>query len=135
MKDALTKQDESFLENIGIAGVLIALTCLMQHLVLMNEDNWISLLLIVVYLATIIGYVLLMKKNPAAPLLLLICGILLFLAEALFIIAQTYSLILLIQVLFTSATVVYVYVSGFPAKLKAKYLAKKAEKEKWEELI
>ncbi|MEI9958565.1 MAG: hypothetical protein WDM90_20175 [Ferruginibacter sp.] len=75
--DILTKSEESFCENAGLGGLLLSLTCLIQHLFFM-EPHWITYSIMGIYILPITGFVLLMKKKANAPSLILVSMILIF---------------------------------------------------------
>ena len=126
----LTRQQISFCDNAGLAGILLGLCCLIQHLFFMIP-GWITVTIILIYLLSIIGFFLLMKRSEKAPLLLLISGILLFIQEAFMILAGVYSLALLFFLIYVVVIVVLIYTSPLPKKLKLQAAAIKAEREEW----
>ena len=84
--DHLTKEQEEFCENGGLAGVLISLACLIQFLFFM-VPQWISFGIIGVYVLCITGCILLMKKSVIALRVLMASAILVFALEVLMIFA------------------------------------------------
>ena len=130
--DHLTKQQQSFCDNTGLGGVLLALTCLFQHLYLMIP-NWFSVTMVVVYLFAIISFVFLMRKSVAAPVLLLISTILIFLQEAIMILGMAYSLVLLLLLVYSIVIVVLIFTSStkLQTNLKLHAAAKREEQQEW----
>jgi hypothetical protein len=130
----LTKKQESFCENAGIFGVLISATCLIQHIVFM-VPGWLTYSIIFVYLLSITGFTLLARRSAKAYLLILISTILIFLVEVLMIVELTFSLVLLIQLIYSVMMIVFMNIDGIQKQLKRKEMNEKAEKEKWNGLI
>jgi hypothetical protein len=132
--DVLTKQQESFCENMGLAGLMIAVTTLIQHMVFMIP-GWITITIIPVYVLTITGFVLLMRKSVAALRLLFISAILVLLVEAFMIISLAFSLMVFILLLYLIVIVALLYSGETQKQLKKKYLAEKEELEKWNGIV
>ena len=130
--DHLTKQQQSFCDNTGLGGVLLALTCLIQHLYLMIP-GWLSITMMIVYLFSILSFVFLMRKSVVAPVLLLISTILIFLQEAVMILAMAYSLVLLLLLVYSIVIVMLVFTSstGLQKNLRLLAAAKKEEQQEW----
>ena len=128
--DHLSKEQTSFCDNAGLAGVLIGLCCLIQFLVFMIP-SWITITIVCVYILSIISFFLLARRSDKAPTLLLISSILLFLQEAFMILAGAYSLVLLIFLIYLIVIVVLIYISPLPKVLKLQAAAIKAEKDEW----
>ncbi|HMC99978.1 MAG TPA: hypothetical protein VKH37_07490 [Ferruginibacter sp.] len=130
----LSKQDESFLNNMGIAGVLLSLTCLVQHLIFM-VDFWVSYLVIGIYIISLIGYIFMLKKAEAVTVLLLISTILIFLVQVYLVLSATFSLILLLLLAYSTITTVLLYSMSFPQKLRVYHLALREEENNWRGIL
>lgn len=126
----LTKRDEHFCETAGMFGLLLTACCLIQHLYFMLP-HWISFSIIAVYIITIVGFTLLMRKSGAAFVVLLISAALVFLVEVTMIITLTFSLILIFLLLYVIIAVALGYASGVPANLRAQSVAKAADEAEW----
>ena len=132
--EQLTKQQENFCEIAGIFGVLISLSCLIQHLFFMIP-HWITISIIGIYILCITGFVLLMKKSVAASPVLLISGILVFLLEILMMLSLTFSLVLGILMVYLIIIVALLYTGGVKTQIKKKSIAVREEKAKWNGII
>ena len=132
--DHLSEKDEAFLSNMGIAGVLLTSTCLIQ-LILVMEGHWITFTIIGIYLLSLASYILMIKKSATAPPMLLVSAILIFLAEAFLILTLTFSLVLLLLLIYSAVTVALVYTSGIIKKLQQRDLAEKQERDNWKNII
>lgn len=130
----LTKKQEAFCENTGIFGVLISATCLIQHIVFMIP-GWLTYSIILVYLLSITGFIFLAKRSVSAYLIIFIGTILIFLVEALMILELTFSLVLLILLIYSVVIIVFMNIDGVQKQLKQKEMNEKAEKEKWNSII
>lgn len=130
----LTKKQESFCENAGIFGALISATCLIQHIIFM-VPGWLTYSIIFVYLLSITGFTLLARRSARAYLLIFISTILIFLVEVLMIVELTFSLVLLIQLIYSVMIIVFMNIDGIQKQLKKKEMNEKAEREKWNGLI
>jgi predicted membrane protein len=128
--DVLTKQQESFCENAGLFGTMLSVACLIQHIVFMIP-HWISFSIIPVYVLSIAGYILLMKKSVSALPLLLISAILVFLLEALLLFSLTFSLVLFLLLIYSIVIVVLFFTGNMQKQLRKKALAEKEDAEKW----
>lgn len=130
--DHLSKQQENFCDNAGLAGVLISLTCLFQHFYFMIP-GWVTYSIIIVYLSALAGFILLMRKSPSAFGVLLISGILILALESFMILAKTYSLVLLLLLIYTVIIIALMYTSAELQKnLRRRHIAKKADEAEWE---
>jgi membrane-bound ClpP family serine protease len=132
--DFLTKPQQNFCNNAGIAGLLLAITCLIQHLIFM-VPHWVAYTMIVAYVITIVAYILLMKENGNAFLLLIICSATLFVLEVYMIMALVFSLVVLLLLLYTAVIAATMYGLGLPQKLIEYNKLQRAEKEKWDGVI
>jgi predicted membrane protein len=132
--DILTKKQENFCENTGLFGVMTATACLLQHLFFMIP-TWITFSIIPVYILSIIGFVLLMKKTAAAFRVLFISTILVFLLEAFMIISLAFSLVLLILLLYMVVIVTLLYMDEIAQQLKRKNFAEQEEAAQWDNIL
>ena len=132
--EILTKRQESFCDNAGLFGVMIAVACMIQHMIFMIP-HWVTFAIIGVYLLCIVGFALLMKKSPVATPLLLISGILIFLLESYMILSLTFSLVILILLIYITVIVTLLYTDGVAKQLKKKSIAEKEEADQWNGVI
>ena len=132
--EQLTKQQENFCEIAGIFGVMISLSCLIQHLFFMIP-HWITISIIGIYILCITGFVLLIKKSVAASPVLLISVILVFLLEILMTLSLTFSLVLMILLVYLIIIVALLYTGDVKTQIKKKRIAVREEKAKWDGII
>jgi hypothetical protein len=124
------QKDENLCEYTGLFGILLSLTCLIQHFVV-TRSLWITQLMTVGYIFAIIVFLLLALKKPAAPVLLIISAVFSFITQIIWVKGFAFSLVVLLLVLYTAVAVVVLYVEQLPQKLKQKRLAEKEEEELW----
>ncbi len=132
--DHLNKQQESFCENAGLAGVLLSLTCLIQHMVFMLP-HWVMFVIIGVYIFCIAAFILLMKKAAISPLLLLINAGLIFIIEVFMILSLAFSPVIIILLLYVIVIAVVLYMGAIPAQLKKRAMALKEEDARWNNVL
>ena len=126
----LTGRQQNLCEYGGAFGVLLTLTCLIQHLVV-TVSNWITYPMIPFYLFTVIVFFLLALKKTVAPVLLIISSILALVVQWVWIKHQSFSLVVLILLIYIVVIIVSLYTEQVPAKLREKRRAEKAEQEIW----
>jgi hypothetical protein len=88
----LTDKNKDLCTYTGVFGILLSLTCLIQHFVV-AIPHWVTFIITLVYLLTITSFSLLAVMKPAAPVLLIISSVLVFLTEAFLIISGLFSLV------------------------------------------
>ncbi|HUS01886.1 MAG TPA: hypothetical protein VMY77_09175 [Chitinophagaceae bacterium] len=127
----LSKGDETVCTCFAIFGGLIAVTSLIQFLVY-TTYNFLSLVIIGIYLFNIISYVLLGLLKRHAPLFIFISTLLSFLIYFIFTYAYIFSAIIIILFVCNSIAAIIIVLEKLPAKIKHKHNAEKLEKEYWE---
>lgn len=132
---SLPEKDQQFCSWIGLSGLGISVTCLLQHLGFMNYSVWMAYAIIPVYIFSIIAFSLLIAKSPAAPVCILISAILVFLDEVYVFLTLTFSLILLMLVLYSVVVTVLVYVNGLPARLRQFARQQRSEDDFWKDKL
>ncbi len=124
------QKDENICEYAGSFGVLLSLTCLVQHFVV-TRSLWITQLMTIGYIFAIIAFLLLALKKPVAPVLLIISAVFSFITEIIWVKGFAFSLVVLLLVLYNVIIVVVLYVEQVPQKLKQKRQAEQEEEELW----
>ncbi|HEX7844374.1 MAG TPA: hypothetical protein VF476_01160 [Chitinophagaceae bacterium] len=127
----LTNSQQSVCGYGGLAGILLAATCMVQ-LFVYGTSHWIVPVLLSVYLFAVISFFLLSLQKSVAPLLLIISAVLILGAEVVWILSNAFSLVVVLLFVYNAVIVVFLYIEQIPKKLKQKQLALKAEKELWE---
>jgi hypothetical protein len=127
----LTNRQQDICTYGGLFGVLITLTCLIQHLTVANPEYAFYKIIASAYVFIILSYMLLSFQKPIS-LILLFASILLSIGiEIVWMRDLAFSLIVLILLLYTVIIVVVVYTEQIPQRLKQKRLAELEEEKKW----
>jgi hypothetical protein len=126
----LTERQQNLCEYGGVFGVLLTLTCLVQHLVV-TVSNWITYSMIPFYLFIIVTFFLLSFKKTAAPVLLIASAVLALLLQGVWMLHYSFSLVVLILFLYLVVIIVSLYGEQVPAGLRNKQKAEKAEEDSW----
>jgi predicted neutral ceramidase superfamily lipid hydrolase len=130
----LTNKQQDFFTYTGTFGALLATTCLVQHMAI-TRDHWITYVMMLIYIFSILGFVLLALKKVSAPILLIVSAVLVLIAELILIRNFVFSLVVLLLFLYSTVIVVSLYVEQLPKKLKEQALAEKIENEMWKDKI
>ena len=130
----LTKQQEGFCENAGLFGVMIAVTCIIQMMIVMVA-HWIPFTVIGAYFLSIAGFIMLMKKSASAFRVLFISSITIFIMAALVLLSNIFSLLLLILLAYLIVIITLLYTGPIPLQLKKRQLAVMEEEKKWNNVL
>jgi hypothetical protein len=125
-----TNRQQDLCAYLGIFGVLIALTCIVQLLIIANA-HWIPLTLLGMYLFVLTSFILLALQKSVAPLLLIISSSLSLLSETALILTGLFSAIVILQFIYSIVITVFIYMDEIPKRLKEKAVLLKAEKDSW----
>jgi hypothetical protein len=125
-----TNRQQDLCAYLGIFGVLIALTCIVQLLIIANA-HWIPLTLLGMYLFVLTSFILLALQKSVAPLLLIISSSLSLLSETALILTGLFSAIVIIQFIYSIVITIFIYMDEIPKRLKEKAVLLKAEKDSW----
>ena len=129
--DPLTNSQLNICTYGGIFGVLIALTCFIQ-LMIVGVNNWRVPLLLSIYLIAAASYFLLALQKHFAPLLLILSAGLILIAQVIWILGLAFSFVVSLLLLYSIVMVALVYADNVPAQLKKKKQALDAENASWE---
>lgn len=126
----LTKRQKDFCEFAAIAGGLLTLTCLVQHLIVAIPNtltNW----MIAPYPFMIVAFLLLGLQKPVSVIFVIVGAALSAILEYLWITHFAFSLVVLLLFMFHTVIVVVLFMENIPTKLKLKRAAQKAEADEW----
>lgn len=129
--DPLTNSQLNICAYGGWFGVLLALTCFIQ-LMIVGSEGWRVNVILVIYLVAGASYLCLALQKHFAPLFLIISLALVFIAEILWILSLAFSLVVLLLVVYNIVMVILVYVEQIPAGLKNRKRALEAEEASWD---
>jgi hypothetical protein len=129
--DPLTNRQKNLCEYGGLFGVLLSVTCLVQHFIL-AIPNKITNPMIPVYIFAIVTFILMALQKAFSLILLIITAALLAIVEYEFTTHYAFSLVVLLLFLYSVIIIVTLLAEQIPQKLKQKQKAKKAEESFWE---
>ncbi len=126
----LTDRNKEFCTYTGVFGVLLSLTCLIQHFVI-AIPHWVTFMVTLVYLFTITSFALLALQKAAAPVMLIISSVLVFMTEAFLMITGLFSLVVILLFIYCIVITIVVYMDGIPKKLSTEAAKQRAERNEW----
>jgi hypothetical protein len=132
--EVLTNRQKNLCEYGGIFGVLLSLTCLVQHLVV-AIPNKITNPMIPGYLFAIIAFTLLGLQKINAVIFLIISGANAAFTEYQWMKHYAFSLVVLMLFIYHVIIIVAIYVEQVPETLKQKRMAQKEEEDLWKDKI
>lgn len=130
----LTNHEKNLCEYGAVIGILLSLTCLVQHLILAIPSA-ITNPMIPAYVFAVIAFLLLALQKPVSILLLIISFVFMFIINVVWMRHFSFSLAVLLLLIYHLVAVIILFVEGIPMKLKRKAAAEKAEKESWADKI
>lgn len=133
LEDPLSKKQENFCETAGILGVLIAITCFIQYAIVMIP-HWINYIILLIYLFSLVGFILLARKSARAMMFIIISTILIFLLEIFMVLMLVFSLVLLVLLFYSLVMLILLKAMGIQKQLKIKAAEDELEKEKWDNI-
>lgn len=129
--NTLTTKQEELCSYGGGFGALLSLTCLIQHLIVMTS-HWIAVVMVFLYLFSIIAFIILIMQKSIAPALLIVSASLIFIAEALLILAGVFSLVVVLLLVYSIVMILVLYMGEFHKKFKEKARLLQEEQKAWE---
>ena len=134
LQDVLTAKQQDLCNYTGLFGVLIALTCLIQHIAI-TRAHWITFMMVGIYLFIITAFVMIALQKVMAPILLIIAAVFSLIAELILIMNDVFSLAVVVLLIYTVVIVVVMYLENIPGLLKQKAVLLKAEEDLWKDKI
>jgi len=126
----LTNRQKNVCEYSATFGVLLTLTCLIQHLIIAIPGP-VYILMFFGYVFAIISFLLLGFQIHFSVFLLIVSAAISLMIEFLWMANFAFSLVVLLLFLYHGVIVVVVFVEGIPKKLRMKRAAAKAERDLW----
>lgn len=126
----LNNQQKNICEYGGLFGILLSLTCLVQHLILAIPSH-ITNPMIPVYILCISGFLLLALLKPVALYFLFAGALLTLVIEWRYITYITFSLVVLLLFIYHVIMIVLLITEQIPARLIRARQLKEAEEEEW----
>lgn len=130
----LTNQQKDFCAYTGAFGALLSATCFIQHMII-ARDHWITHVLTLIYIFSLLSFFLLALKKAYAPLLLIIATFFALVAELLLVASFLFSMVVILLFLYSFVIVVIMYVDQLPRKLKEQALSEKMEEQVWKQRL
>ncbi|MGQ0739524.1 MAG: hypothetical protein ACT4OJ_10725 [Bacteroidota bacterium] len=128
--DLLTNRQKNICEYGGLFGVLLSLTCLIQHLVAAIPGP-VTNPMIPAYTFCIAGFLLLGLQKRIALIWLIISAVLSLIIEWRWMTHYSFSLVVLMLFLYHVIIIVAVYAEQIPRKLKQMKEARQSEEDFW----
>ncbi|HWR32690.1 MAG TPA: hypothetical protein VN451_04165 [Chitinophagaceae bacterium] len=126
----LTNRQKNICEYGGIFGVLLSLTCLVQHIAVAIPGN-ITNPMIPGYLFAIAAFTLLGLQKSWSLILIIISAANAAFTEFQWIMHYSFSLVVLMLFIYHVIIIVGVYTEQIPEALKRKQQMKKEEEDEW----
>ena len=125
-----SNRDKNLCEYGGIFGVLLSLTCLIQHIAVAIPGK-VTNPMIPGYLFAIAAFILLSLQKTYAIILLIISGAYSAFTEYQWMKHYSFSLVVLLLFIYHVIIVVGLFAEQIPERLKQKRLAEKEEEDAW----
>jgi uncharacterized membrane protein len=126
----LTRREKNTCEYLGVAGALLSAACFVQHIAL-AIPSYLTYPMIPAYVFAVICFICLALQQPLSVILLIISAVFTFAIEYIYITHFSFSLLVILLLLYQVITLVLLYNDSIPKKLKMKRAAEKAEKDEW----
>ena len=130
----LSNRNINLCEYGGGFGVLLSLTCLVQHFAV-AIPNRVTNPMIPIYLFAILAFLLLAFQRIYSMVLLIGSAVLSFIAEFLWMTHAAFSFVVLALFIYHVIIIVVLYTEQVPQHLKQKKLAEKKEEEFWSDKL
>jgi hypothetical protein len=131
----LTIRQENICTYGGVFGVLVTLTCLIQHLAVTNPQHWAAKLIVPAYIFILLSFLLLAFQKIVALVFLIISAVFALGIELVWLLDASFSLVVLILLMYHVVMIVVLFAEQIPAKLKQKRKAILEEEMKWADKI
>lgn len=127
----LTERQQNFCTYGGTFGILIALTCLIQHMVVVVRSNWVTHTMIMFYVIIAVFFLLLALQKSFAPILLIIGAVFSLITQYIWMRELSFSLAVLLLFVYHIILLVALYTEQVPGQLLRKRRAEIEEESKW----
>lgn len=128
--DALSNRQKNFCEYGGIFGILISLTCLIQHIAVAIPTN-ITNPMIPGYVFAALSFALLAFQKSYAVILLIISAAYSGFTEYQWMKAHSFSLVVLILFIYHVIIIINIYEENIPESIQQKSMIERAEQDEW----
>lgn len=132
--DTLTNRQKDICSYGGAFGILLSLTCLIQHMMI-TRTHWLTFVMLCIYFFAALSFFLLALQKHIAPLLLIISTAFAFIAQVILMRHALFSLVVVLLLMYHVVVVVIMYVEQIPKRLKLKAQLLREEEENWRDKI
>lgn len=126
----LSKRHEFICTYGGVFGILLSIACMIQHMIV-TTSSWIAQAMTPYYLLAAVAFFLLSLQKMIAPILIIISTVLSLAVQWVWMKDLSFSLLVLMLVLYHATMIVMIYVEQVPQTLKLRKQQRKAEEEMW----
>ncbi|MFN8291621.1 MAG: hypothetical protein U0U70_15295 [Chitinophagaceae bacterium] len=133
-QDQLTNRQKNICEYGGVFGVLLSLTCLIQHFIFAIPNKY-SNPMIPAYLLCITAFLLLALLKRVALIFLIVSAALTIIIEWRLYSSFAFSLVVLLLFIYNIIILVVIYTEQIPQRLKAMEKAKASEDTYWSDKL
>ncbi|RYY61674.1 MAG: hypothetical protein EOO05_05580 [Chitinophagaceae bacterium] len=128
----LSVKEEDLCTYTGIFGCLISAVSIIQHIVCYRVFDFVlPAVMLAFYLLSFISFVALAMQKSFAPILLLVSSSLCLFNAAMALRGPLLSPLIILHFVYSATLVVVIYMDKLPARLRAKELAIRAERNEW----
>ena len=132
---ALSTSQRDICIYTGVFGILLSATCFIQHLIIVGETSWLTVLLMVGYIFSGIVFSLLIVQHFIAPVLLIINAVVLLAASMVLLFSGLFSLIVILVYIYTTIIMIFIYLEEYPSKFWQNTLMVREERNGWRDKI
>ncbi|MCX6317635.1 MAG: hypothetical protein NTW29_10110 [Bacteroidetes bacterium] len=126
----LNERQQNFCTYGGTFGILITVTCLIQHLVV-TKSNWITNSMVLLYAIIAVFFLLLALQKSYSPYLIIAGGVFALVMQYIWMRHLSFSLAVLLLFIYHVVILVALYTEQVPYRLKLKRKAELEEEQKW----
>jgi hypothetical protein len=126
----LTNKEKNICEYGATFGVMLTLTCIIQHFML-TFPGPLTGPMFTGYAFSVIAFILFGFQKHFSVVLLIISGVISLIIECIWITSYVFSLVVLLLFVYHVVIVVVAFMENIPGKLKMKRAAAKAERDLW----
>jgi hypothetical protein len=127
----LNERQQNFCTYGGTFGILITVTCLIQHFAVVAVSNWITSTIVVLYVLIVLFFLLLALQKSYSPYLVIAGAVFSLVIQYIWMRELSFSLAVLLLFIYHVIILVCLYTEQVPHRLKLKRKAELEEEQKW----
>lgn len=128
--EALTERQKEICQYAGAFGILLTLTCLIQHLVV-ARSVWLSYVMLIAYVMALVSFLLLALLKHIAPWMVIVSGVLAIGLQMIWMMSGLFSLTVLMLFIYHVIIIVMLFTEQIPARLNEKRRLEIQEEMEW----